>query len=148
MRIASAWLLALLATSPAARAAADAVDTAGDWLTEDFRGVIHVGQCDATYCGSVVGISDWQKDGSPPKDTEGRSQCQLVIIKDMKMEDDGRRHGTVTNPQDGRTYLAEMWVEEGVLQLRGYVAVPLLGSTQHWTPFHGTRKPDCHFSRG
>jgi uncharacterized protein (DUF2147 family) len=138
-------VLALLAAGPA-RAALPA--SVGDWLTEDKRGIVHVGPCGAGYCGTVVGISDWLADGSPIKDVHGVSECQMVIIRVAPPGDDGRMHGTVTDPEDGKVYDAEMWVaEDGDLRLRGYVGVPLFGSTQRWAPFHGTRKPDCHFSR-
>jgi uncharacterized protein (DUF2147 family) len=137
-------LLALLAAGPALAMAAD---PAGDWFTEDRRGVIHIGPCGAAYCGSIVGISDWGPDGSPPKDVTGKSECQLQIIRDMKPGDDGRRHGTVTDPGDGKVYQAQLWVDEsGILRLRGYIGLPMFGSTQHWSHFTGKRQPDCHFS--
>ena len=146
MRVVLAFIATLLACAPA-WAVTDA-DPTGDWFTEDHAGVIHVGPCGPIYCGAVVGISTWQKNGAPPTDTEGHSQCQLVIIRDMKLGDDGRRHGTVTNPLDGRVYDAELWVDNDVLHLRGYIGISLLGSTQHWERFHGTRQADCHFSKG
>jgi len=142
-----ALLLGLAARTALAQPAAPPRDPTGDWFTEGRKGVIHVGPCGAVYCGAIVGISDWPSDGSPPKDNEGRSQCQLVIIHDMKPGDDGRRHGTVTDPRNGKIYTAELWIaEDGDLSLRGYIGLPMFGSTQHWTKFSGKRQPDCHFS--
>jgi uncharacterized protein (DUF2147 family) len=139
--------LGLTAPPLLAQPAAPPRDPTGDWFTEDKTGVIHVGPCGTDICGSIVGISKWAPDGSPPKDTEGRSQCQLVFIHDMKPGDDGRRHGTVTDPRDGKTYTAQLWIDgEGDLRLRGYIGLPILGSTQIWTKFTGKRQPDCHFS--
>ena len=145
---AASLIALLLAGAPAAQAAPSVgADTAGNWFTEDHDGVIHVGPCGAAYCGTVVGVSDWQKDGSAPVDVHGRSQCQLVIIKHMVMGDDGRRHGTVTDPTDGKTYDAQLWVgDDGALRLRGYIGLPILGSTQRWEKFGGHLKPDCHFT--
>jgi uncharacterized protein (DUF2147 family) len=141
-----AVLLVLAAGSARAQTAPPPRDPTGDWFTEGRKGVIHVGPCGPVYCGSIVGISDWAKDGSTPKDNEGHSQCQLVIIRDMKPGDDGRRHGTVTDPRDGKIYTAQLWVgDDGDLRLRGYIGLPILGSTQHWTKFTGTRRSDCHF---
>lgn len=135
----------LLAAAPAAQAGAD---TAGNWYTENHDGVIHVGPCGGpAYCGTVVGVTEWRKDGSAPVDVNGRTQCQLVFIKNMVMGDDGRRHGTVTDPTDGKTYDAQLWVgEDGALRLRGYIGLPILGSTQRWEKFSGHLKPDCHFT--
>ena len=133
---------AILSLSPASAA----TDPAGDWYTEDKHGVIHVGPCGPAYCGAIVGISEWDKTGAPPKDSTGHSECQLEIIRDMQLADDGRRHGTITDPRSGSVYQAQMWVDDtGVLRLRGYNGLPLLGSTQRWEKFTGTRQKDCHF---
>ena len=65
----------------------------------------------------------------------------------MRAGDDGKLHGTVTDPHDGDVYHATLWVaDDGNLHLRGYIGIPLLGSTQTWTHFTGTLRPDCHFS--
>jgi uncharacterized protein (DUF2147 family) len=147
-RHAALGVAAALAAWPALADSAPRTDTAGYWYTEDHRGVIRVAPCGGgAYCGMVVGVSDWRKDGSAPVDVDGRSQCQLVIIKNMVMGDDGRRHGTVTDPTDGKTYDAILWVgDDGVLRLRGYIGLPALGSTQHWEHFPGHVRPDCHFT--
>jgi uncharacterized protein (DUF2147 family) len=139
-----------LAALPASAQIYHGPDTAGDWYTEDHRGVIHVGPCGGdAYCGTVVGVSDWDKYGRPPFDVNGRSQCQLVFIKHMVMGSDGRRYGTVANPTDGKVYSAILWVgEDGALRLRGYVGLPVLGSTQRWEKFTGHLRPDCHFKAG
>jgi uncharacterized protein (DUF2147 family) len=142
-----AWSLVLLlgAAATAARAAVQN-DVLGDWLTEDKRGVIRVGPCGDAFCGVIVGVSDWPANGDVLRDVHGQPQCHLAFIKHLKPEDDNRLHGTVTNPEDGTTYGAEMWVAgDGALRLRGYLALPILGSTQHWPRFHGDVQPDCHF---
>lgn len=133
-----------LAALPARAAPAS---PAGDWLTEDKGGLIHVEPCGAAMCGEIAGVSKWDKNGAPPRDHAGQSECHLTIIRDMRPGEDGRWHGTITDPRDGDRYQAQMWVDAtGNLRLRGYIAVPLLGSTEVWAPFHGTRQPDCHFS--
>lgn len=142
-----ALFLGLAARPAPAQPAPPPRDPTGDWFTEDKKGVIHVGPCGAAICASIVGISDWAPDGSPPKDNDGHSQCQLVFVHDMKPGDDSRLHGTVTDPRDGKTYTAQLWIDDsGDLRLRGYIGLPMLGSTQIWTKFTGKRQPDCHFS--
>jgi uncharacterized protein (DUF2147 family) len=119
----------------------------GDWSTEDHRGIVSIGPCGDAYCGTVVGVSDWRPDGTAVRDVNGVSECQLVIIHAMRPGGDGRRHGTVTDPRDGHVYDADLWVgDDGALRLRGYIGLPLLGSTQRWEKFAGTRQPDCHFT--
>jgi uncharacterized protein (DUF2147 family) len=116
----------------------------GAWMTEDRRGVVRIEPCGAAFCGRVVGISDFPPGGL--RDLHGARQCGLVIIHDLKPGEAGRLHGSITNPDDGRSYGAIVWVaEDGDMRLRGYVGLPILGSTQHWPKFGGTLTPDCHF---
>ena len=142
--------LLLLAVGPGARAQTPPhSNTQGDWFTEDHSGVIHVGPCGPVLCGTIVGVSDWRKDGSAVTDVHGTSQCDLAIIRGMAPGDDNRLHGTVTDPTDGKTYSAELWVgEDGALRLRGYIGLEILGSTQRWEKFSGHVRPDCHFTTG
>jgi uncharacterized protein (DUF2147 family) len=151
VRIASAALIiALLAPAGAIAEppAAAPPDTAllGEWMTEDHRGVVRIEPCDDAYCGRVVGISDFPPGGL--RDIHGARQCQLVILHDLRRTEDGRRRGTITNPDDGRTYDALLWVAaDGDMRLRGYIGLPILGSTQHWPKFEGTTTSDCHFKQ-
>jgi uncharacterized protein (DUF2147 family) len=42
--------------------------------------------------------------------------------------------GWVYDPESGKTYSARMALESAtLLRLRGYIGIPLLGSTQLWT---------------
>ncbi len=141
-RVSAALLLALAAPAYAAPAPA----LLGTWMTEDRQGVVRIEPCGDAYCGRVVGISDFPKGGL--RDLHGTPQCGLVILHDLRPGDDGRRHGSITNPDDGKTYSTILWVApDGDMRLRGYVGLPLFGSTQHWPRFAGTLTPDCHFSR-
>jgi uncharacterized protein (DUF2147 family) len=147
------WALgALLLAVPAARAAAEApviAQTAGDWLTEDHRGVVHIATCGPVVCGTIIAQSDFRPDGSSMLDPQGHPQCHLAIIRNMVVGDDGRLHGTVTDPRDGTTYNAQLWLgDDGALRLRGYLGVPLLGSTQRWERYSGRVTADCHFPKG
>ena len=91
----------------------------GQWMTEDRAGVVKIEPCGAAYCGRVVGVSDFPPGGL--RDIHGAPQCGLVIIKDLVPTDDGRRHGTITNPDDGKTYDTILWVAGG----RRYAAAGL-----------------------
>jgi len=145
VRIASLLGLLLLAARPALAQAP--ANPKGDWLTDDKLGVITVAPCGDAMCGAITGVSHFPPGGL--KDIHGAQECQLVIIKDMKPGDDGRYHGTVDDPGEGKTYTAKMWVDDdGALNLRGYVLTPLLGETRTWTRFTGKRQPDCHFTQG
>ncbi len=116
-------------------------------MTEDHQGVVRIEPCGDAYCGRVVGISDFPPGGL--RDIHGAKQCQLIILRGLRRTEDGRRRGTITNPDDGRTYDALLWVgPDGDMRLRGFIGLPLLGSTQHWPKFRGTTTADCHFTQG
>ena len=138
----------LLALCLAGHASAGTLATpVGRWLTEDRGGVIQVQPCGSALCGVIVGLTDWPANGDVKRDWRGRPQCHATLLDGLTLQTDGRWHGTVTNPEDGRVYRAEVWVPDGTLRLRGYVGLPIFGSTQRWPSFHGVVTADCHFSQ-
>ena len=79
-----------------------------------------------------------------PTDVNGRPQCDLTIITDAKPEADGTWLGAITDPRDGDTYRAKLWVDDsGNLHLRGFLGISLFGSTQVWRPFTGHLGAEC-----
>ncbi len=53
----------------------------------------------------------------------------LVILKDLSPSGD-RYKGTIMDPNDGKVYTAEIWVEDGRLMVRGYSG--FLYKTRTW----------------
>ncbi len=117
----------------------------GTWQTANGNGVVAIGPCGTALCGRIVGIE--RAPGEPmPTDVQGQSQCGLTIITDERPKSDGTWLGWVTDPRDGTTYHAELWVDAGGdLHLRGYIGVPLLGETQVWHRFAGRLTEGCGF---
>ena len=132
--------IGLIASLASARLATSPV---GNWSTANGRGVIAIVPCGDALCGRIVGID--RKPTEPmPTDVRGRSQCGLTIITNQRPRADGTWLGEVTDPRDGDTYQAKLWLDdEGNLRLRGFVGVPLLGATQIWRPFTGRLTPEC-----
>ena len=54
----------------------------------------------------------------------------LVIIKDLILKGDRYKKGTLLDPDDGKVYKAEVWIEGGELKVRGYIS--LFHRTQTW----------------
>lgn len=57
----------------------------------------------------------------------------LVIIKDLTEGKNCLENGTITDPENGKTYRAKLWLDENnpdVLNVRGYVA--FFYRTQQW----------------
>lgn len=149
------WLLvaAMLGGAPALPALADpapadlAQQVQGDWLTADRGGVIRVSACGDAICGTVVGVSEFGPDGSPPKGANGQPTCGRVIIKVSKAAEDEALHGTVTDPANDSVYTAKLSLGDGgELRLRGYIGTPLLGRTEVWTRANASFGKDCRFS--
>ena len=79
-----------------------------------------------------------------PTDAQGKpkvcTKCQgddkdkpivgLVIVKDLTPDGDRYKGGTILDPEDGKIYKAELWMEDGKLKVRGYLG-PFY-KTQTW----------------
>jgi uncharacterized protein (DUF2147 family) len=131
-------------TSPALAAPTD--NPRGSWSTANGHGVIAIESCGDALCGRIVGI-DRAPTEPMPTDVRGRSQCGLTIITNERPAGDGAWLGEVTDPRDGATYNAKLWLDaSGDLHLRGYIGIPLLGATQTWRKFAGHLTAECGLS--
>jgi uncharacterized protein (DUF2147 family) len=115
----------------------------GDWSTANGHGVIQIARCGEALCGRIVGID--RKPTEPmPTDVHGRSQCGLTIITNERPETDGVWLGEIADPRNGDVYHAKLWLgADGNLRLRGFIGIPVLGSTQTWHRFTGRLTADC-----
>ena len=117
----------------------------GKWLTESGHGIIEIERCENAICGRIVGI-DRTPSEPMPTDVTGRSQCGLQIISEVMQAKDDAWYGRIVDPRDGVIYHAKLWVgSDGRLNLRGYVGIQLLGSTQVWPRCTGRLAENCRF---
>lgn len=56
----------------------------------------------------------------------------MTIITDMVQEDDEWEDGEILDPKNGKVYDCRLWVEDGKLMVRGYIA--FFFRTQTWLP--------------
>jgi len=56
----------------------------------------------------------------------------MTIVTDMVKDDDEWEDGEILDPKNGKIYDCKLWVEDGKLQVRGYVA--FFFRTQTWLP--------------
>ena len=58
----------------------------------------------------------------------------MVIVRDLKKDDDEWTGGTILDPGNGKTYKCKVAVQDSgkKLKVRGYIGMSLLGRTQHW----------------
>jgi uncharacterized protein (DUF2147 family) len=133
----------VLGLSVLSASATPTTSPAGTWLTANGHGVVATAQCGDTLCGRIVGI-DREPTEPMPTDVDGHSQCGLTIITNERPAEDGTWLGKITDPRNGNTYQAKLWVDEGGdLHLRGFIGIPLLGSTQIWRKYTGHLTADC-----
>lgn len=138
----AATIIALgLVASPAS--ATGNASPIGTWTTANGHGVIEIATCGGALCGRIVGIDRGPAEAIPT-DVQGRSQCGLTILSNEKRATDGSWLGVVTDPRDGGTYQAKLWLDaSGNLNLRGFIGIPQLGSTQTWHRFTGRLAAGC-----
>lgn len=114
----------------------------GKWRTVDDKtgeekSIVEIYKKDngAIY-GKIIEIFDASKRELPCKFCEGEDHNKPVlgldIIKNMeKVDDDTYKKGSITDPQDGKTYTCRLTLEdENTLQVRGYIS--LFYATQYW----------------
>lgn len=114
----------------------------GKWKTVDGKtgkvvSDVEIYLEDGKVFGRIIGLAE-------PNDAQGKpktcTKCTgadkdkpivgLVIIKDLSPGDDRYKGGTITDPEDGKVYKAEVWTEDGKLKVRGYLG--MFYKTQTW----------------
>jgi len=124
-------------------ASATPTTSPGTWLTASGHGVVAIAQCGDALCGRIVGI-DREPTEPMPTDVNGHSQCGLTIITNGRPTEDGTWLGKITDPRNGNAYQAKLWVDQnGNLNLRGFIGIPLLGFTQIWRKYTGHLTAEC-----
>lgn len=121
------WLGALLAGTWHAGASAASDDAKGLWLTAQKDAVIEFAACadrPAALCGRVV----WDKDAGTPADT-----CGIQVVQLNRYEQDAWRDGWVYDPRDRKTYKGVVRSANGVLKIRAFIGVEILGETEQLT---------------
>lgn len=115
----------------------------GFWLTENGRGIVAIQPCRGEgLCGQMVWVANpLDADGAVKLDAKGQPLCGLQLAGALRDDGDGLwADGWIYNPRSGDTYGAEIEpLSETELKVRGYVLLPLFGSSQIWTRVDGDR---------
>ena len=133
--------LALALVFVMAHVAAAADSPAGKWKTVNEKtgkseSEVEIYEQGGKMFGKIVSLAEPTEDGKPKvcKKCEGADKGKpiigLVIMKDLALSGDRYKGGTIMDPEDGKVYKAEIWVEEGKLKVRGYIA--FFYRTQTW----------------
>jgi uncharacterized protein (DUF2147 family) len=122
-------LITFIGAGPAV--AADPI--VGKWNTVDEKSGKVVSEVEVydqggKIFGKITGLA-------APNDAQGKpktcTKCQgadkdrpivgLVILKDRSASGDRYKGGTITDPEDGKVYKSELWMDDGKLKVRGYL---------------------------
>jgi uncharacterized protein (DUF2147 family) len=114
----------------------------GTWKTVDEKtgkevSTVELYEQGGKVYGKITGLTE-------PNDAQGKpktcTKCPgadkdkpivgLIIIKDLSATGDRYKGGTIMDPDDGKVYKSEVWVEGGKLKVRGYVG--MFYRTQTW----------------
>ncbi len=130
-------LLPLLLVAVPLSAQPDAIT--GRWTTIDDntgrpRSVVEITLRNGRAYGRIVELYDRTKLEKVcdlcPGDRKGRRILGMEVIRDMVTDGDEWEDGTILDPENGKEYSCKLWVEDGTLKVRGYIA--FLYRTQTW----------------
>ncbi|MFY0627833.1 MAG: DUF2147 domain-containing protein [Reichenbachiella sp.] len=120
----------------------------GKWKTIDDntgkqRSIVEIFKKGDAYFGKIIWLKrDPGEDPNPLCDDceqdDDRYMQPVVgmeIIRNMKADGEEFEGGTVLDPENGSIYKCKIWLEEGDLKLRGYIA--FFYRTQTWLKFEG-----------
>ncbi|MDJ0944069.1 MAG: DUF2147 domain-containing protein [Kiloniellales bacterium] len=136
-RLGALALLALLLLSGPAAAAEEADAILGTYLNEKQTAHVEIFKDGGAYFGRIVWHKENRKDyKNPDPALQDRPLVGLVFLKDFVYDPEEKEwtDGEVYAPDDGKTYSGYLWLEDGVLKMRGYVGISLFGRTSVLTP--------------
>jgi uncharacterized protein (DUF2147 family) len=104
----------------------------GKWNTVDEKSgqvtsAVEIYEQNGKLFGKIVALTEPNDKQGKPKvciactgADKNKSIVGLVILKALTPSGDRYKDGTVLDPEDGKVYPAEIWVEDGKLMVRGY----------------------------
>ena len=89
-----------------------------------------------TYFGKVVEIFNKNKRDAVcekcPEPDKNKPVLGLVIIKNLKKNGTIFENGTITDPENGKTYSCSITPSKNKLKVRGFLGFSMFGRTQIW----------------
>ena len=123
------------AATPLVDPAADAI--LGTYINDKQTARIQIFREEDRYFGRIVWHKEDKKDDQNPNpDLRDRPLVGIVLLQDFVYDPEEKEwaDGSVYAPDDGNTYSGYLWLEDGVLKMRGYVGFPIFGRTAELTP--------------
>lgn len=114
----------------------------GKWRTTDDetgkqKSIVELYEKNGKLYGKIIKLFREPNEEQDPNCTKctddrlGKKVIGMEIVRDMEKDDDEWEDGTILDPKKGKIYDCKMWIEDGVLHVRGYIG--FLFRTQTWT---------------
>ena len=115
----------------------------GKWKTIDDetnepKSIVEIFEKEGKYFGQIKEL--FRKPGEDPDPTceecadddprKDQPTKGMIVIKDMVQDGDTYEDGTILDPENGKVYDCKLWIEDGNLMVRGYIA--FFFRTQTW----------------
>ena len=112
-------------------------DIIGFWDTGDGAHV-EMYQRDSLYYGKFMHFYEEPPAGgvdaeNPDPALQGRSLVGADFILNFAFDGKKWKDGRIYNPENGKQYKADLELKDGILKVRGWLGVRLLGRTVEWT---------------
>jgi len=132
-------MLLIAITSLVAQNKEDAI--IGIWETETKDAKMEIFKSENLYYGKLLwGDKIVEADGktskkdinNPDAKLRTRNIIGIVNLSGLKYENGKYVNGNIYDPPSGKMYDCKAWIENGKLQLRGFIGFSLLGRTATW----------------
>jgi len=135
------WIV-MLSLGLAARGAGAADAPVGEWKTVDEKSgavesVVEIYDQGGKLFGKIASLTKPADEQGKPKlctkctgADKDKPIVGLIIVKGLGADGAHWKGGTILDPDDGKVYNAELWVEDGKLKVRGYLG--FFYRTQTW----------------
>jgi len=153
------WLLFCLSNIPAW--GTEPGEIVGEWVTAGGSSRVMITRQDDKYVGRIVALKHSRNGPNkqpgikkkPQTDTNNpdatlrqRPLIGLLLLNNFHFDGDGWSGGTIYDPNNGKTYKAEISLaDKRSLYVRGYIGVSLIGRTTIWESLNSYRKRELAF---
>jgi uncharacterized protein (DUF2147 family) len=113
----------------------------GTWETDAKDAQMEVFKKGDMYYGKLLwgdkvvetdGKTSKKDDKNSDKKLRTRNIIGIVNLTGLKFKDGEFTDGKIYDPTSGQTYSCKAWIENGKLNLRGFIGFSLLGKTASW----------------